>query len=557
MIRFSFLSLSVFLPVALYAQQNLNTTQVGQLNTGAAFYSNIWGWTSPSGKEYAILGEFKGTSFIDITDGANPVVCDFVSGNESIWREIQVWDHYAYVVVEWLGEPDSAKMGAQIIDLSPLSDSVRLVRHFRAPVGADAYFVGGHSLHIRDGFLYINGGTVYGTAIFDLADPENPVYRGFYRPIENNVTSYTHDCYVRNDTLYTCDILNGRVDVVDVKDKSNPRRIARILFPEVNSWWPHNAALSEDGNFLMVTDENPGIPGFLSFWDLRNFRSGQGDIDHVSNYRSTFGGLVHNAYVKGDLAVMSYYNDGVHLVDIADPQDPIHVGNFDNEPMTGPNFSGAWGVYPFFASGKMIISDMENGLFIFSHNGARAGRFRGTVRDVDNGQPVPFARLYLQNSKLRLADAGGAYTMGGLPGNYSLLVQSPGYYDTVYTVTLSNGLIEARDLHIRKIPTAPAPSPTVYTLRQNYPNPFNPTTHIGFELPAPSQVRVTVYNLLGQEIATVADRAFDMGVGTVEWNGTDRRGFNVASGVYLYRLEATNLQTGERYTETKRLIVLR
>ncbi len=543
--------------IAANAQQNLNTTFLGQLNPGAAAYSNIWGWTSPAGTEYAILGGVDGTFFIDITNAANPIVRYTVPGNNSIWREIQVWDHYAYVVVEWLGEPDSAKMGAQIIDLSPLPDSVRLVRHFRSPAGPDAYFVGGHSVHIRDGFLYINGGTVRGTAIFDLADPENPVYRGLYRPLESGPAPYTHDCYVRNDTLYACDIINGRVDIVDVRDKTKPVRIARIQYPDVGSWWPHNAALSQDGSYLLVTDENVGTPGFLSIWDLMKFRQGQGNIERAATYRSTFGGLIHNVYVKDDLAIMSYYNDGVHIVDISDPTDPVFVGNYDNEPMTGAGFSGAWGVYPFFASGKIIISDIEDGLFVFNHNGVHAGRIRGTVRDLQSGQSVPFAQINLQSSKIRYSDKDGRYSMGALAGSYTVRLDAAGYYDTVFTVNLVSGVIQPRDLWIRKIPTVPPAPPTVYALRQNYPNPFNPVTSITFDLPADSRIRILVYNLLGQRVTTLADGTFPKGEGMVQWAGTDERGLDVASGVYLYRLEATKIASGEKYSETRRMIVLR
>ncbi len=541
--------------------QNLNSTLLGSLDVGQPGYANIWGWTSPGGTEYAILGGNNGTAFIDITNAASPVVRDFVGGTNysgaGLWREVQVWDHYAYIVTESYSLGDSATMGVQIIDMSPLPDSVRLVRTFHSPVGSGRYFSSAHTVHISEGHMYINGGTVYGTAIFSLVDPENPVYRGMYIPIVGGATAYTHDCYVRNDTLFTCDIINGWVDVVDVRDKTNPTTIHRIQFPQVGSWWPHNAALSSDGNFLLVTDENFQTPGFLTVWDLRTLRNGGSDVDYVANYRSTFGGLVHNTYVNGHIAVMSYYRDGVHIVDISDPLDPVLVGNYDCEPAVGPEFSGAWGVYPFFASGKIVISDMEDGLFVFSHNGARAGRIRGKLRDLHTGAAIPSGSLNLASNKTRFADAAGNYTMGALSGSYSLRVRASGYYDTTLTISLTSGVIEERDIYLRKIPAVPPPPPTVFALRQNYPNPFNPTTRIAFDLPAASSVRVTVYNILGQPIQTVVNAVFPLGIGQAEWDGKDSRGLDVASGIYLYRMEATNLETGERFTESRRMILLR
>ncbi len=75
--------------------------------------------------------------------------------------------------------------------------------------------------------------------------------------------------------------------------------------------------------------------------------------------------------------------------------------------------------------------------------------------------------------------------------------------------------------------------PKVYALDQNYPNPFNPTTRIRFQLPQDGPVTLRVYNLLGQEVVTLAEGLTEAGYHTVEWNAS-----SVATGVYYYRLEA-------------------
>ena len=80
--------------------------------------------------------------------------------------------------------------------------------------------------------------------------------------------------------------------------------------------------------------------------------------------------------------------------------------------------------------------------------------------------------------------------------------------------------------------------PSHFVLGQNYPNPFNSTTTIRFDLPAPHQVRLTVYNLTGQEIAELVRGPRRAGSYTLSWDGRDRDGRPLASGVYLYRLEA-------------------
>jgi hypothetical protein len=80
--------------------------------------------------------------------------------------------------------------------------------------------------------------------------------------------------------------------------------------------------------------------------------------------------------------------------------------------------------------------------------------------------------------------------------------------------------------------------PTNYELMPNYPNPFNPETTISFTLPLSSQVELTIYNVIGQQVVTLINDEYPAGVHQVIWNGMDGMGRAVASGVYLYRLTA-------------------
>ena len=93
--------------------------------------------------------------------------------------------------------------------------------------------------------------------------------------------------------------------------------------------------------------------------------------------------------------------------------------------------------------------------------------------------------------------------------------------------------------------------PQSFSLTQNYPNPFNPSTTIGYSVPANSHVRLTIYNIRGQTIATLVDGVKPQGRYEETWNGTNEVGSQVASGVYFYRLE-TN-----QNTETKKMVLLK
>jgi hypothetical protein len=88
--------------------------------------------------------------------------------------------------------------------------------------------------------------------------------------------------------------------------------------------------------------------------------------------------------------------------------------------------------------------------------------------------------------------------------------------------------------------------PTEYALAQNYPNPFNPSTDISFALPNSGQVKLVVYNVLGQEVATLVDQHMDAGNHTVTFQADD-----YSSGVYFYRLNA------EKYTQTLKMMLLK
>ena len=85
-----------------------------------------------------------------------------------------------------------------------------------------------------------------------------------------------------------------------------------------------------------------------------------------------------------------------------------------------------------------------------------------------------------------------------------------------------------------------------FTLKQNFPNPFNPATKIEFSLNTKSEVNLTIFNMLGQEVATLVDEVKAAGSHNVTWNAS-----NVASGVYFYKLTAGDL------TLTKKMVLLK
>lgn len=102
----------------------------------------------------------------------------------------------------------------------------------------------------------------------------------------------------------------------------------------------------------------------------------------------------------------------------------------------------------------------------------------------------------------------------------------------------------------------PGTIPVAYSLDQNYPNPFNPTTQISYGVPEQSRITLTIYNALGQEVRRLVDGVQAPGNHAVIWNGTNSAGEKVASGVYLYKLEAAGSK-GATFVQTKKLVLLK
>ena len=98
---------------------------------------------------------------------------------------------------------------------------------------------------------------------------------------------------------------------------------------------------------------------------------------------------------------------------------------------------------------------------------------------------------------------------------------------------------------------AQSAKPKSFLLSQNYPNPFNTETMISFALPHSSDVKIEIFNILGQKVRDLVDEEVSAGYKQVVWDGRDNAGKPVASGVYLYQLKAGS------FKEAKRMILLK
>jgi hypothetical protein len=100
------------------------------------------------------------------------------------------------------------------------------------------------------------------------------------------------------------------------------------------------------------------------------------------------------------------------------------------------------------------------------------------------------------------------------------------------------------------------PFPIAFNLMQNYPNPFNPSTTIEYSIPKASNVKITIYNILGDVVNVIFNSLRDAGSYRTNWNALDGNGNKVSSGVYFYELKAVT-GSGQESIQMKKMILLK
>lgn len=322
-------------------------------NNGGAKYNDVWGFAH-NGSEYAVIGSTKGTHFIQITEEDELIFRDFVIGGEIsmqvVHRDYHGYQNYVYAICQQ-GENTST---LQVIDISYLPDSVHTV------YDDDTLFSVAHNVFVDTATakLYVCGPAGHAMSVYSLENPEEPVLLSHFDKVD-----YVHDAYVRNDTAF----LNCAGDGLFVYDFSNTQNppLMGSLELYVDKGYNHSGWLSPDGNTYVFADETEGKR--LKVCDVSDIT----DIDVLSTFEAESPEVVethlaHNLMYKDGFVYVSYYNDGLRIFDVRDRENPEQVGYYDTYPETHPsNFRGAWGVYAFLPSGKILISDRQTGLYLF------------------------------------------------------------------------------------------------------------------------------------------------------------------------------------------------
>jgi choice-of-anchor B domain-containing protein len=491
----------------------------------AKVYTDIWGYAA-NGREYAIIGVTDGTSFIDVTNPTLPVEVAFIPGPTAApyhWREMKTHSHYAYIVTEGTG----TGRGLQIIDLALLPDTAVLVNTI------DTYFTRAHNITVEDGYAYVIGTNNFsgGLHILDLSNPVNPVQTATFTGL-----NYIHDVHVYNDTVYAS--AESKYGLINVVNKNSPTLVSSSA--QLPGIYAHSGWLTEDKRYFIACEEF-GVRD-ITVWDLQDRSSWDLVVPQWQNAGNSY---VHNVFVKGNFAYVSYYTDGLVVLDVSNPENPIKVGEYDTYPGTGGNYDGAWGVYPYLPSGNIIVSDMSTGLYVIDF----------TLDDPTPVELISFSSS-VENETVRLnwSTASELNNLGfrieRTSDKYSWypigLVDGHGTTGTLHQYSFIDKLPVAGKSYYRLVQTDYDGSekiaaetevlfnhPLTFQLKQNYPNPFNPVTTIEFVLPEESSVVLKIYNSLGELVKTLLNEKKGTGIYSIEFSADD-----LPSGLYIARIDA-------------------
>ena len=367
----------------------MSTISLSELG-GVQNMNDIWGWTdSDSGREFALIGMRNGTSFVEVTDPVNPLVIGSLATatTNSLWRDVKVFNDYAFVVSEAGGH------GMQVFDLAEL-----LIDYDEYPVVFEqsAYydlFGRAHNIAINEasGYAYGIGTSTFsgGLHFVDISDPLNPQVAGGF-----GADGYTHDAQIVNYTgpdgdyfereiAFCCN--EDAVTIVDVTDKTDPVQISTLGYDF--SAYTHQGWLTEDENFFIFNDEIDETSGFTPTTKtlIMDVRDLDNPVLHYE-YLSSSTAIDHNLYTKGSLCYQSNYRSGLRILDIGNvfEQEISTLGFFDSQPMDDfQDYSGTWSNYAYFPSGTVIMSDMYTDFFILRPTLINAYRYAEVCANAD------------------------------------------------------------------------------------------------------------------------------------------------------------------------------
>ena len=408
---------------------------LADLPTNSTSGNDCWGYVSPSGREYAIVGLEKGFAYVEVTDPANPVIVAGITGPTSLWHDVKVIGQYAYGVSE-------GGSGIQVMDLTNIdSGTVTLVKNKTQQGHSTTHNIVANP---DSGYLYLVGGNIQngGLVAVSTTTPTDPTIVGAWGQMyvhDAQVVNYTSGPYAGREIAYCLSGFSGGYSqtglrIVDVTDKNNMFTISTISW--AGARYAHQGWLTEDKTIFYVDDEldegdsvNVTTSRMFDVTDLANpifkgiFTSGRPAIDH-------------NQYVHEGRIYQSNYRSGLRVFDASNPLAPVEIAYFDTYPSDdNAGYNGTWSNYPYLPSGTIIVSDIERGLFVLRLDGVTINLVNPATQ-LDPNTPTPVTAEIIESfgsfdhntvtlsysldgggeQTASMTDLGGGFFQGSLPG---------------------------------------------------------------------------------------------------------------------------------------------
>ena len=349
--------------VTFYSQVPIN--QLGGSGNG----SDCWGYTSPSGREYALVTTETSLAVVEVTSPTNPNVIFTYSrgGTSSLWGDVKVVGEYCYMV----GEGGGSIWTFDLTDAD--NGNVSFVGEAASNGGTATHNIASCP---EANLLARCGGGNSGLRWYSTDNPANPSYLGEFSDI------YVHDAQIAlypqtaPDTTYRGHIIgflnggnnggstNTSLWVVDFGTPTNFNPSGTVL--DTVTWpgagYSHQGWADDNFNFYWSNDETAlnYTHQLIDIEDLNN-------IDFIASLSNGSASSVnHNNYWHEGLLYAANYTSGIRIFETLATGQINEVAYIDTYPANdGASFNGAWSVFPYFESGTVIASDFQSGLIVF------------------------------------------------------------------------------------------------------------------------------------------------------------------------------------------------
>lgn len=311
--------------------------------TGDNRYADVWGEGN-----YAYLGSYQGTgvAIIDIATPAAPVlVSQYTPASGGQFKDVVVQNAIGYFASDNGG-------GVHIVDLANPAAPLLLSRITSAISGFDSI----HELFLDGRYLYLADSRTPTVKVFDVVNPAAPQ---FVRDILTTDPRFIHNITAINGRLFT----SGWGGTTDIYDITNIGSQAPTLLGTVSSGSNSHSSWATDNNSILVSAREISA-GDVRIYDVSNPASSVLLASITAASLGIDAYSPHNPMIVGDLLFISWYQAGVQVLDIRNPANPIHIGVYDTFSAAVSGFDGNWGVYPFLGLDRVLLSDLDGGLFV-------------------------------------------------------------------------------------------------------------------------------------------------------------------------------------------------